>query len=85
MSRSTRKISGVRIVEAFVLYLKAKNGPAEGLINTVKAGGFLREKAIKAGFLTKEDCEEITAAWRAWAEGEDSNISMMHGEIIIEK
>ncbi|KAF2650431.1 methylase [Lophiostoma macrostomum CBS 122681] len=57
---------------------------AGGLITTLKTG-VLREKGVKAGLITEEECADMITAWESWAAGESSSISMMHGEIMIQK
>jgi len=42
----------------------------------------LAAQLLREGRATHDDLQRISAAWRAWAEGEDSWISLLHGEIL---
>jgi SAM-dependent methyltransferase len=39
------------------------------------------EQAIERGLATREDLDEIGAAWRAWSESPDAWFAIVHGEI----
>ncbi|HSK97179.1 MAG TPA: methyltransferase domain-containing protein [Euzebyales bacterium] len=39
-------------------------------------------QAIESGFATRGDLEEISAAWRRWADDQDGWFSVLHGEVL---
>ena len=57
---------------------------AQALIERVR-GGPLREKGLKAGLTTKHDLHEMAEGWERWAAQDNSSLSMLPGEILIQK
>lgn len=45
----------------------------------------MRDAALKAGWVTENDMEEMAKAWEEWQERDEATLGMMHGEIIIQK
>jgi ubiquinone/menaquinone biosynthesis C-methylase UbiE len=39
-------------------------------------------QAIEGGFATRSDLEEISAAWRRWADDQEGWFSILHGEVL---
>jgi hypothetical protein len=48
-------------------------------------GGTLAVKGVEAGLTSIDDVNEMANDWARWAAGEDSSLSMLHGETLIEK
>ncbi|RAH63508.1 methyltransferase-UbiE family protein [Aspergillus piperis CBS 112811] len=42
----------------------------------------LATTAVREGFATQEDLEQMATAWRAWVENEDGWLGFLHGQII---
>ena len=41
------------------------------------------EQAVAYGLATREDLQDVAAAWRRWAEADDGWLGMLHGELLI--
>lgn len=49
------------------------------------SGGRVRKLGLDSGLVTENILEEIGKAWEEWRDKDDSNIGMMHGEVLIQK
>lgn len=54
------------------------------MIESVSAGR-VRNRGLDSGLVTENDLEEIGKAWEEWRDRDDSNLGMMHGEVLILK
>ena len=41
------------------------------------------EQAVSYGLATREELEEIAAAWLRWRDSDDGWLGMLHGELLI--
>lgn len=48
-------------------------------------GGRIRTAALAMKLATEDELEEMAVAWEEWTKRDDAMLSMMQGEIIIEK
>lgn len=58
---------------------------AQGLIDQLKGGSRLREKALIFGLGTDDGFGEMAKAWKEWAMREDASLAMLQGEILVHK
>jgi SAM-dependent methyltransferase len=42
------------------------------------------EQAVAGGAATREQLEDVAAAWRRWSEAEDGWIALLHGELLVQ-
>ena len=42
----------------------------------------IAERALSAGYATRDQLDRIAAAWQAWAQAQDGWLSILHGELI---
>jgi hypothetical protein len=45
-------------------------------------GSSIAEQAVNRGLASREDLEEMAAAWRQWAADPDGWFTVLHGELI---
>ncbi|CAI6342239.1 unnamed protein product [Periconia digitata] len=61
-----------------------RNTCSKGLRDQLR-GGSLREKAFKYGLGSENDLDEMIEAWEEWEKRDDASLSMLQGEILIQK
>ncbi|KAI0129628.1 S-adenosyl-L-methionine-dependent methyltransferase [Xylariales sp. AK1849] len=57
---------------------------AQAMVDSVQ-GGRMRKAGLDAGLITEDDADEMAQAWEEWASKDDAILSMMSGEILIQK
>ncbi|CAG9949854.1 unnamed protein product [Clonostachys rosea f. rosea IK726] len=61
-----------------------KKAWSDGMVGMLQ-GGRLRGMALKMGLATEDDLDIMIKAWNEWFQSEEATLSMMSGEILIQK